>query len=333
MQNFDNYHSDDIPEGMRPHETIDPWAAADKSWLKAKGRSLRSIFDSLDRPGRDGSNRFRAAGVGIAAIAAMVGLSAVMAGPSTGENVLAASLNPLAPLGFISDHLSGSASAQALEECGPLAGDVALATDSEVQSDASVNPGVIDSLAPILTGGIPGDIPTVPPVGDPFPPTDPQPPTVPPEPPVPPTPPTPPTTPTGNPESEGNLIGADLNLLGQDVANVGILNGGLLGVGVDSLNPDGTGTGSTIGVTDGNGEEIVGLGLDPQDDGVADVSVNGEDPLAATNSDTPVADLVGDQPVADLVGDQPVADLLGGDPVGSLLGNDPIGGLTGGLLN
>jgi hypothetical protein len=263
----------------------------------------------------------------------MVGLSSVFAGSGVTGNVLTASLNPL---GALADKLSGTpASAAPLEECGPLATDVAASTDTNADVGGTVNPQVNVSLPPIGPGIIPIDIPTVPPIS--FPPTD-EPPTDDPPTNDPPTdePPTdePPTEEPPAAPSTGNLIGADVNLLGQDIVDIGILEGGLLGIGVDGLNPDGSGTGSVITVNDGNGDELISIGVDPQDDGIVDVNVNGEDVLDGLPLDG-LDDLTGDDLIGGLVedllgGEDPLGGLLGGeDPLGGLLGDD----LLGGLLN
>ena len=317
MQNFDeNRISDDIPEGMRPHAPVNKWAKADKSWLKARGRSVRMMLDSVDRGSDIGSSRLRASGIAVAVVAGLVGISSVLAGPSATGSVVAASLNPLSSAGFIIDQLTGATSAPAatslLEECGPVAADAAVSADTSAQANGTVEPEVSVSLPPIPPGGIPLDGPdtfTDPNSGDPpvdgGPTEDPTPPT---EPPV-------SEPPAGT--SDGNLVGADVNLLGQDVANVGILNGGLLGVGVDSLDPSGSGTGTAIDLTDGSGNTLAGVSADPQSDGIVDANVNGSDP---------VADLTGGDPVGSLVGSNPAGDVTDG-----VLGTDPLSGVTDSL--
>jgi hypothetical protein len=326
MQDFDeNQTHSDIPEGMRPHVPVNNWTNADKSWLKARGRSVRMMLDSVDRGGNVGSSRLRASGIAVAVVAGLVGISSVLAGPSATGSVAAASLNPLAPVGFIIDQLSGATSAPAaaslLEECGPVAADVSASSDTSAQADAAAaEPQVDVSLPPIPTGGIPLDAPdtfTDPNPGDPpvdgGPTDDPTPPTEPPvsEPPA--------------ATSDGNLVGADVNLLGQDVANVGILNGGLLGVGVDSLDPAGSGTGTNVGLTGGSGNDLAGVTVDPQSTGIVDTNVNGSDPVGGLTSGDPVGSLTDSNPVSDLTDG-----VLGADPLGGI--TDTVGGATGGVL-
>jgi hypothetical protein len=320
MQNFDeNRINYDIPEGMRPHVPVNNWANADKSWLKARGRSVRMMLDSVDRGSDTGSSRLRASGIAAAVVAGLVGISSVFAGPSATGSVAAASLNPLAPAGFIIDQLTGATSAPAaaslLEDCGPVAADAAVSADTNAQANGTVEPEVSVSLPPIPPGGIPLDVPSTftDPTVDGGPTDDPTPPTEPPvsEPPA--------------AAFDGNLIGADVNLLGQDVANVGILNGGLLGVGVDSLDPNGSGTSTGIGVTDGNGNSLVAVTADPQSDGIVHTSVNGNDSLAGLTSSDPVGSLTGSNPVSDLTDS-----VLGTDPLGGV--TDTVGGVTDGVL-
>lgn len=294
------------------------WRETDRSWLKAKGRAVRAMFDSTGS--QDGIGRYVVAGIATIAIASTVGLSGVIAGPVSSGKVLTSSLNPLT--GAIGQFFGAPVSAQELEECGPVAADVSTNSSASAGTDATVEPDpgfVIDNLPPLGPGDIPLDIPTVPPVGGP---TDPEPPTSEPEPPT-----GNPEPPAGDPEppvdeSGGDLIGADVNLGGEDLLDLGILDGGLLGVSTDSLDPDGTGTSSSIGVNL-NGEEIATIGADPQEAGIVDTTVNGEDPSSGLEGDGTIAgiveDLVGDEPIADAIGDEPIADLLGDDPLGGLL--------------
>jgi hypothetical protein len=335
------------------------WQEADKSWLKARGRSLRSALDSVTVP-RDGASRYVVAAIATIALASSVGLSGVIAGPDAGK-VIGSSLNPIS--GAV-ERLSGApgsgapATAEAsADTCGEVAADTANTdTNADVDVQASPDTPLID-VAPILDGGIPLDIPNVPPVGDPpvigDPPTDPptdEPPVVgdPPTDPPTDTPPTddPPTDdpPTGDPpptdnppaDSGDDLIGADVNLVGQDVLDVGLLSGGLLDANADSLDPNGSGTGTDFGV-DLTGDQIAGGTVDPQDDGVVDANVAGTDVSGSDVTDSvnvgsgdpvgTVENVVEDTTGTDPVSSDPVGDLVGDDPVGDLLGDDGLGGL------
>jgi hypothetical protein len=295
------------------------WREADKSWLKAKGRSLRSVLDSAQR--EDGVSRYVVAGVTTIVVASAVGLSGVFAGPDIASNALASSLRPLTGVVETITGSPGSASAQALQECGPVAADASV--DSEAGAadvDISFDPNVPTLL-------VPDDFPTLPPViviDDDDPDND-----------------DPGDDDPGN-DDAGNddpgddddnggddpggssLIGADVNLLGEDVLDIGLLSGNLLGVGVNGLDPDGSGTGLGI---DANlqDDDLLDVGVDPQADNPLDVELNGDDVLDGVGGD----DLLGGVGGDDLLGGLTEDLLGGGDPLGDILGND----LLGGLLN
>jgi hypothetical protein len=289
------------------------WQEADKSLLKAKGRSLRAMLDSTRR--EDGVGRYVAATVATIVVASAVGLSSVLAGPMVTGDVLTASLNPL---GSVVERFSGApASAHTLQECGPVAADVGSSTDAEVE--ATFVPVIAEVLPPIGPGGIPLDIPDLPVVepsddddpsdddpSDDDDPADDDPADD-----------DPPADDPSDAAPDDNLVGGDVNLLGEDVLDIGILDGGLLDIGLDGLNPDGSGT-ETIAGVDVDGSEAAGASLDPQDEDIVDLSLNGEDPSEGltdelTGDDLPVG------LVEDILGDGPLDDLLGNDQLGGLL--------------
>jgi hypothetical protein len=309
MQNFTN--------GNHHHVT---WREADKSWLKAKGRSVRSILDSTQR--EDGVGRYVAATVATIAIASVVGLSGVFAGPDIAGKALTSSLNPLGIVESITGS-PGSASAQALQECGPVAADASIETeDGNTEAGGSVEvsfdpdnvtppaPEDFVLVPPVLIGDDsdddgddgPNDDGSDDPNDDPNDPND-----------------------DGNDDPGGsNLVGADINLLGEDVMDIGLLDGNLLGVGVNSLDPDGSGTGTGIDVNLQD-DDLADVGVDPQGDEPVDIDLNGEDVLDqellnGTGVDDAVGTVTGD-------GGGLLDGLLGEDPLGGLLGGDPLGGL------
>lgn len=323
MQSFSNQNSNH-------HLT---WHEADKSWLKAKGRAVRSMVDSSYH--EPGVGRYVVAGIATIAIASTVGFSGVVSGDGLGSNALLSGIEGGAPLGFIVEPLAGgpqSIAAQVPGECGPLAVDAEADASGGADAGASADVGntglgpapIVGILPPIGPDDLPLDAPesatggNIPPDDDDTA-TDEE-------------------TATdadsasdddssdGSSDSDDNssgaefgddLIGAGADLFGDDAVDLGILDGGLLDIGIDSLDPGGTGTGTNAEAMF-NGSGAIGGEVDPQEDDVIDVEVDDQEITDEVESVAPEIDQLDGSLETDLLGD----DLLGG-----------IAGDLGGLLN